>query len=450
MFPCWILARNDTGDEILYRLNCVMFERNTKEKTFTWDDPVILLSVVAGLYVCVWAAWSFAHIELAMIYTYIRYIQFWVLHALGSTVSWLGLDVVHLWILKMCRPDGLLSPCHRDFSTITWDNISSSSLVVNLFCLLLMVVMCVRMFLDAKTHHPKLNFSKIHNIESFIKENKTLYPHLRLFSEIDLVAMPLDHPVFGMSMTSRQFVDHHRLIDGWQDEANGDLTPVLDRKKTVRILRTQLGKHWTKSTELSPGETLLMAIAIPRVVATDSSLDDVSFKTAMKESEDLIQWCWAQFVPPSSEKQNDYQNSLAWLKPDINLDHPRSLILKYVGHPTVQHLIKRHAYNRTILFACFVQARSLGVLQPAEMRWLRFFDRELWYVLENIGRRAVFAEGAAVSSHYLYELRSSRALVEPQLDQAIHALDVAVRSFKFTHADRQKYEQKETAAYPMT
>lgn len=415
------------------------------EKTFTWDDPAILLGIFATIYFACWAAWYFAHTEISMAYTYIRYVQLWLLNALGSVVDLPGVTTVRNWVQEMCQPDGLVSLCHRDFSTVKWKDISNSSIAMNVFCLILMVVMCVRMFLRANATHPKLNFTKTHNIKSFVKENKRLYPHLRLFSEIDLISQPLDHPVFGMSLTSRQFVYRHRLISGWKEEMDGSWTPTLDREKAFQVFRVQLGRHWTKSTELSTSETLLVAIAMPRVAATDPSLDEAKFKDAMKDSEDLLKWCWDQFKPPAPAKKKKGEaeaSPLAWLQPKIDLEYPRSIIRKHIKHPAVQVLIERHAYNRTIIFALFMQARRLGVLQPAEMRWMRFFDRELWYVLETIGRQAGFAEAAAVLSHYLYESKSGAALAEPQLDKAINGLELAMTTFKFTSADKERYEKE--------
>jgi len=412
------------------------------EKTFTWDDPFILLGIIVTIYFACLAVWYYAHTEISMVYTYIRYVELWLLNALGSFVRLPGVTKVREWVQEMCQPDGLFSLCHRDFSTVKWEDISNSSIAMNLFWLILMVVICVRMFIHANATHPKIKFTKIHNIKSFVEENKQLYPHLRMFSRIDLISQPLDHPVFGMSLTSRQFAYRHRLISGWKEEMDGSWKPILDREKAFQVFRLQLGKLWTKSTDLSVSETLLVAIAIPRVAATDTSLDEAKFKEAMKDSDNLLKWCWDQFKPPSpaKKKKEAEDNPLAWLKPKIDLEYPRSIILKYIGHPAVKALINKHAYNRTIIFALFMQARRLGVLQPAEMRWMRFFDRELWYVLQTIGRQAVFAEAAAVLSHYLYEAKSGVALVEPQLDKAINGLEFALTAFKYTVADKERYE----------
>ena len=95
----------------------------------------------------------------------------------------------------------------------------------------------------------------------------------------------------------------------------------------------------------------------------------------------------------------------------------------------------------------FISARSLGVLPPADMRWMRFYDRTLWYVLQNFGRQGAYAEGGAVHVHYLYEIKSGEPLVEPQLDKAISALEAALTAFKYRPADREAYRKGKTTIH---
>lgn len=416
------------------------------EKTFSFSDPGVLMGMFGAIYIMCWAAWYFAHQQISMVYMYIRYAQLWLIHALGSIIGGLpGVSTVHNWVQKMCQPDGLISVCHRDFSTIKWRDISDSSVAINIASLLILILISLRLFSKANRTHPKLNYTKNHNIKSFVKESKELYPHLRMFSQIDLISEPLDHPVFGMSLTSRQFAYKYRLISGWKDMGDGSWTPTLDRDKATRIFRLQLGKHWTKSTDLSPGETLLVAIAMPRVAATDPTLNDEQFKSAMSDSEDLLNWCWDQFVPPSQPLKKTKDGSgdpYSWLKPEIDLAKPRKIIRDHIEHPNVKAILDHHAFNRTVIFGLIMQARRLGVLQPAEMRWMRFFDRELWYVLQTIGRQGGFPEGSAVLSHFLYEAKSATALAEPQLDKCVNGLDLAMTTFKFLLADKTRYENE--------
>ena len=152
-----------------------------------------------------------------------------------------------------------------------------------------------------------------------------------------------------------------------------------------------------------------------------------------------LRFCCYQARPPGAAARPSDGDALAWLSPDIDLTRAREVIRQYIRHKPVQAIIEKHAFNRTVLFGLFMQARRLGVLPPAEMRWLRFYDRGLWYVLETIGRQAGFAEAAGVLSHFLYEAKAGRSIVEPQVDKAVSGLETAINNFKFPQEERARY-----------
>ena len=411
-----------------------------QQRSAGFDDPFVIGLAAMGGYGMVWACWHFGHAYIAKAYAYLRYAQFYLVHALGETVSLPGVRAVHDWIGGLCMPSGLHG-CRRDFATVGWDEISGSSLAVNLFMMALLLAYCVRLFLRARAAHPKIKYARAHTVDSFVGEQKEvrdprtgrrLYPHLRMFSALDLIDAPLDHPVFGMSETSRQFAFGHALLAGWRAEPGGFWAPSLDREAAAAVFRVQLGQHWSASAQLSPAETLLVAIAAPRVAATDTTLDDAAFRKAMDDSDAMLAFCWEQFKPAKGAGH-------AWLTPTIDLERPRAVIKRYIGVKPVQAILARHAFNRTVIMALFTEARRLGVLPPAEMRWLRFYDRPLWYALQTIGRQAGFAEAAGILSHYLYEARAGHGIAEAQLDKAVSGLETALENFKFTAEDKARY-----------
>lgn len=416
----------------------------------TIDDGALIAVLIVGVMILIWIAWIAFHPQISMVYTYIRRFEFgWI--SLISSFGIPGFSPISNWLQQGCAARGFLEPCTRDFSTMSWREITNMAYYANVIFLPFVLLFAFKIFMRIQSLHPNLRFSKTFNVDSFVREKKAIYRHLRMFDELSLIEAPLDDPVLGMSQTSRQFVFHHRLIietgevgDGWISEADGSCTPVLDRKKTEDVLREQLGSVWTGVAHLTDSETLLLAIAIPRVAATNGELDDVEFKACLNESNQMIEWCWDQFKPPNRTKKQDgnefeAKNQLDWLKPKIELSVPREIILRHIKSKPMQAILSKHAYVRTVIFAAFKAARSLGVLPPADMRWLRFYDRTLWYVLQNFGRQGVFAEGCAVNIHYLYEIKSGEALVEPQLDKAINALDEALTAFKYRSSDRDAY-----------
>ena len=406
----------------------------------SFDDPLFMGLIAMTCYGLIWASWRFGHAYIAMAYAYVRYAEFYLLHALGEAAALPGVRAVHDWIGGLCAPAGM-GGCRRDFATVGWSEISDSSLTVNLFLMALLLAYCLRLFLRARAEHPKLKYARAHTIDSFVGEQKEvrdprtgrrLYPHLRLFAALDLIDSALDDPLFGMSETSRQFAFRHALVAGWRAEPGGFWAPSLDREAAAAVFRVQLGQHWSSSAQLSPAETLLVAIAAPRVAATDTALDDAAFRRAMDDSEAMVAFCWEQFKPARGAGH-------AWLTPAIDLERPRAVIKQYIGAKPVQAILARHAFNRTVIMALLTQARRLGVLPPAEMRWLRFYDRPLWYALQTTGRQAGFAEAAGVLSHYLYEARAGHGIAEAQLDKAVSGLEAALEHFKFTADDKARY-----------
>jgi len=424
------------------------------DRTFQFSDPAAIAGIILVTIAAAWVTWFFAHEEISALYVYIRYVEIWLLNLMGAFIDIPVLSAVHRWVQRMCAPESQVLLCTRDFSTIRWSDVSNSSMVFNILLLIPLAAWCFSMSRRAAREHPTIRFAKNHTIQSFAKENAQLYPHLKLFSVLDMVAKPLNDPVFGMSFTSRQFAYKHRLISGWQETADGQYIPILNREAANAVLREQLGQHWTRSADLTPGETLLLAIVLPRVAATDPVMDDAAFHQALTDSDELIKWCWGYFTPPEAKAMPkegttkakpstalDAEDEYAWLRPDFDLDCPRAIITRYIRHPMVTDIIARHAYRRTILYACYMRASALGVFPPADVRWMRFYDRELWYLRSSIGRQVAFAEGgSAVYSHYLYELKADHAIVEPQIDKAVNGLESAMHAFKYTKADKDAYE----------
>lgn len=423
-----------------------MAPKNAGSGERTVDDFSLVVILAAATAIGAWIAWMVFHTQLATAHTYLRRAELWWLDLLGAQ-GLPGAATVHAWFQKGCAASGLLERCRRDFSTMGWAEISRLTFYINLLLLVPITLVAARIFVRVQSTHPLRLFTKTFNVDSFVRAKKPLYPHLQMFDALDLIGAPLGHPVLGMSQTSRQFAFHHRLLAGWIDEADGSCTPVLDRAKTHRLLRAQLGELWTGTSHLSPAQTLLLAIALPRVAATDASLDDQKFKQLVAESDRMVRWCWEQFKPPAAASRPTAAGpaaaaeDLQWLRPELDLGLPRETIARHIHSAPAQAILSRHAYVDTILFAMFMEARRLGVLPPADMRWLRFYDRGLWYVLQNFGRQAAFAEGCAAHAHYLYEIKSGEPLIEPQLDKAINALESALTAFKYKPSDRDSYHK---------
>ncbi len=88
-----------------------------------------------------------------------------------------------------------------------------------------------------------------------------------------------------------------------------------------------------------------------------------------------------------------------------------------------EKLIRRHAsYELPFFMALLYRARQKGVLATSQFIWLRPLDRPLWYVLNQCGGRAAWAEGIAAWAHYMAEEKAGKTFSRPKVDAAVVSL----------------------------
>jgi intracellular multiplication protein IcmP len=104
------------------------------------------------------------------------------------------------------------------------------------------------------------------------------------------------------------------------------------------------------------------------------------------------------------------------------------MVKKLVNDPEVGgkalNIADQHAYRTTALLGVLKWARWMGgVLAPAHFLWLRGVDRNLWYPMNNLGRRSFHVEGAGAMAHFMAEQSAKKPLPMPRLDTAIVTLN---------------------------
>jgi intracellular multiplication protein IcmP len=115
-------------------------------------------------------------------------------------------------------------------------------------------------------------------------------------------------------------------------------------------------------------------------------------------------------------------------KADFDFSGMDNLLKKYSQNPEVKRIIEKHAYLYTVFTELLVAARRSGIVANSGYLWLKPVDRQLWYTLNNVGRKAVFTETAAVHAHWLAEKKLGFALTEPMVEEAIIGLEEAAKS----------------------
>lgn len=244
-------------------------------------------------------------------------------------------------------------------------------------------------------------FKTRHNLESFIKIQARIWPVIapivtfnptKHSARIPGSAVPEKLPLFAEALSPEEWISFHQI-----PVAGG----IPDRERTRQAFLAQLGPRWRGYKELPLYmQGLLAAFALKGVQKRDES-DEFLGRLSL---------CW------TAEKG---------FKPTSELIAEVQKILKdpAIGGVAMERAAK-HAYRTTAILGALKWARFMGgVLAAAQFLWLRGVDRNLWYALNNQGRRSFHMEGAGAMAHFMAEDTAGKELPIPRLETAIVALN---------------------------
>jgi intracellular multiplication protein IcmP len=198
-------------------------------------------------------------------------------------------------------------------------------------------------------------------------------------------------PLFAEALSPEEWITYSQIrVQGNQIDAN----------QTYQALLAQLGGRWQGPLKLPlHAQGLYAAFALRHA-------------RKRKDSEELLN-----------------AMSRHWSR-EGGLKLPASLkktIRKIITDPklggALQKYADQHAYETTALLRCLKRAREEGgVLAPASFLWLRAVDRNLWYPLNNLGRRSYHAEAVGALVHYTNELIAGQKIPTPRFDEVIKGI----------------------------
>jgi intracellular multiplication protein IcmP len=176
---------------------------------------------------------------------------------------------------------------------------------------------------------------------------------------------------------------------------------IPDRDATRRAFQLQLGPRWKGFDNLPPYlQALIAAFALKGAQKRDES-DEFLGKIS-------VGWNEKEGFTIDSKLMEEVKKILADPK---------------VGGKALE-VAKNFAYRSTAVLGILKWARFMGgVLAPAQFLWLRGTDRNLWYALNNLGRRSFHTEGAGALAHFMAEVSAQKALVIPRVETAIVTLN---------------------------
>lgn len=362
---------------------------------------------------------------------------------------------------SLCQPTSVINPfttCMTDFSKITFAELVKGSLLWNFIFAAIAIGLTIKSYLKLEVEHPVKKFGKTHTLDSFMEEQKQNYPHLKLVTDFNLQLVNQNEGPFMGMKTTREFAKEYKLVEKQTEREilflkNGvtqsqkdsrEKVPVINRMKLVSILRGQLGGLWVGVDHLTPAQTILLAMYLPRACSTDRDMLDEVFHEIFRRCQKLEEEFWLiatedilhseKFAPIGyySDKSPIYPDG----KKDLSVFQIQKLkdefIKPYINHKVTQEMLSKHAYTHTFIIAVVFCARRLGVMAPCQMRWLRFYDRETWALLQNIGRPSFFCENMGSISHYQAEVVAKEKIYQPHFDVAIRGFEFQLKSYLYS------------------
>ena len=261
-----------------------------------------------------------------------------------------------------------------------------------------------------------LKYKKSHSMNTLRAQEQFNWPAIMPVVKEDLVSQDVNEGPWAMALTPMEFAKKHKLLR--KDDALLDnqmpgmeMTAGLRKGDAKRVFTMQLGPYWEGFEHCSPQVYALAAVFMARM-------------NRDRDSANLI--------------LHTLDKTYVSGKPDFAVARP--IMKKYQQTELVQEIVAKHAYVLTVMCSLIAGARDDGVVPTAEFLWLKPVDRRLWYMLNCVGRQTPYAEVGGAFAHWRAEQQLGRRSLVPMIDEAIRALEIAIKEVKLTPRQMQELE----------
>lgn len=253
-----------------------------------------------------------------------------------------------------------------------------------------------------------LKFRKAHDMKTLRTQEQYNWPAIMPIVKEDLVSQDINKGPWAMALSPMEFARKHDLLkkeDVLLDSRMPglEMTAGIRKGDAKRVFTLQLGPYWEGFDRLSPQAYALAGVFMARINRDRDAANHI------------LEVLDKTFVQG---------------KPDFSVARP--VVKKYQNTEIVQDVVSKHAYVLTVFPALLIAAREDGVVPSSEFLWLKVVDRRLWYVLNCVGRQTPFVEVAGPFAHWRAEKEMGRRSLVPMIDEAIRALEVAIKEIKLT------------------
>ncbi len=355
------------------------------------------------LFVTIFLVWSLARAQI------VRFIFFFNLLQAKLVALVLGpgfLDIDINWM-------NTVDPGSVEWGQLVSSTVHIGSYVRYPFCFLLGVLALVLFQSDVTR-----KFRRAHNMKTLRAQEQKNWTCIMPVVNEDLAKTDINTGPWAMALNPLEFARKNNLLkkeDPLLDMAPGtkkspgeEWTAGIRKIDAKRIFTAQLGPVWEGFDKAPPQARAMAAVFMARMNRDRqgaSMILDTLVKTAVQG------------------------------KP--NYDIANAILKKHQEVEIVQEVLQKHAYLLTVMASLLQASRQDGVVPSAEFLWLKLFDRRLWYMLNCIGRQTPYAEVAGPFAHWRAEQTLGRRSLVPMVDEAIRALEIAVKEVKLSPKELQ-------------
>lgn len=262
-----------------------------------------------------------------------------------------------------------------------------------------------------------VKYRRRHTMTTLREQEQKNWPAIMPVIKEDLVDMDVNSGPWAMAMTPMEFARKYQLLkksDVLLDSTSTpgmEMTAGLRRGDAKRIFTLQLGPSWDGFDRCPVHVRALAAVFMARMNRDKNAANAI------------LKNCDQSFVAGKLDPG------------DVN-----SIIQKYMNTDMVREIISKHAYLLTVMASLLEGARQDGVVPSSEFLWLKPTDRRLWYMCNCVGRQTPYAEVGGPFAHWKAEKAMGRGSRAPMVDEAIKALEIAIKEVKLSPKELQELQ----------
>jgi intracellular multiplication protein IcmP len=261
-----------------------------------------------------------------------------------------------------------------------------------------------------------LKYRRAHNMKTLRAQEQRNWPAIMPVVNEDLALVDINTGPWAMALSPMEFARKYKLLkknDALLDNPNPgeEMTASIRRGDAKRVFTLQLGPIWDGFDKAPPHVRALAAV----------------FMARMNRDRTAAMSILAVLDKSFTEGKPDYALATVSLQ-------------KYQQSEIVQEIVVKHAYLLTVMASLLAASRDDGVMPSSDFLWLKTVDRRLWYMLNCVGRQTPFCEIGGPFAHWVAECKTGRRSLTPMIDEAIVALEIAVKEVKLSPKELMELE----------